>query len=138
MFYFDLHAHPARKGCFMYGNALSDFVHQVENYVFCKLMSINTKYFEYQCCNFSKKHMKMKDRFEELTKEGCGRVFAHKCSGMIHSFTLELGYHFTNNTEDTVQVSNPEFSHGGAGYKPLLDCSGDSAYLTPKAFENVG
>ncbi len=29
MFYFDLHAHPARKGCFVYGNALSDFVQQV-------------------------------------------------------------------------------------------------------------
>lgn len=50
--------------------------------------------------------MKHKDRFEELTKEGCGRVFAHRCSGMIHSFTLELGYHFTNNNDTVVPASN--------------------------------
>ncbi len=25
-FYFDLHAHNAKKGCFIYGNAMSDFV----------------------------------------------------------------------------------------------------------------
>lgn len=28
-FYFDLHAHNAKKGCFIYGNAINDFVDQV-------------------------------------------------------------------------------------------------------------
>lgn len=69
-------------------------------------MSLNTPYFEYQSCNFSQKHMKHKDRFEELTKEGCGRVFAYKCSGIIHSFTLELGYHFTNIMNNIPAASN--------------------------------
>lgn len=50
--------------------------------------------------------MKHKDRFEELTKEGCGRVFAYKCSGIIHSFTLELGYHFTNIMNNIPAASN--------------------------------
>ena len=32
-FYCDLHAHPARKGCFLYGNAL-DFARQVFLYIY--------------------------------------------------------------------------------------------------------
>lgn len=59
-------------------------------------MALNTPYFEYSCCNFSEKHMNHKDKYEALSKDNCGRVFAYKSSGIIHSFTLELGYHFTN------------------------------------------
>ena len=44
-FYFDLHAHGTKKGCFMYGNALTDFIDQVESNVFCKLIATN-------CINF--------------------------------------------------------------------------------------
>jgi cytosolic carboxypeptidase protein 5 len=62
-FYFDLHAHNAKKGCFIYGNAFSDFVEQVESQVFCKLFSINHSGFEYEYCNFTEKHMNAKDRF---------------------------------------------------------------------------
>lgn len=40
-FYFDLHGHNAKKGCFIYGNAFSEFVEQVESQVFCKLFSMN-------------------------------------------------------------------------------------------------
>lgn len=40
-FYFDLHAHNAKKGAFIYGNAINDFVEQVESQVFCKLFSLN-------------------------------------------------------------------------------------------------
>lgn len=46
-FYFDLHAHNAKKGCFIYGNAINDFVEQVESQVFCKLISLNNRGFEY-------------------------------------------------------------------------------------------
>ena len=46
-FYFDLHAHNAKKGCFIYGNAFTDFVEQVESQVFCKLFAINHAGFEY-------------------------------------------------------------------------------------------
>lgn len=34
------------------------------------------------------KHMKARDRFEDLTKEGCGRVVMHRLTGIIHSFSL--------------------------------------------------
>ena len=40
-FYFDLHAHNAKKGAFIYGNAINDFVEQVESQVLCKLFAMN-------------------------------------------------------------------------------------------------
>jgi len=46
-FYFDLHGHNAKKGCFIYGNAFTDFVEQVESQVFCKLFAMNHSGFEY-------------------------------------------------------------------------------------------
>ena len=40
--------------------------------------------------------MVVKDRNEDLTKEGCGRVCFYKQYGVIHSYTLECGYHSNN------------------------------------------
>jgi len=60
-------------------------------------MSMNCINFEYDDCNFTKKHMtKYKDRFEPISKEGCGRVNIYKINNIIHSYTLELGYHCSN------------------------------------------
>lgn len=58
VFYCDLHAHSARKGCFLFGNALNDFVSQVESQVYAKLVSLNCINFEYKQCIFSKRHMR--------------------------------------------------------------------------------
>lgn len=52
----------------MYGNAFDNIVNQVESQVFCKMLSMNSKYFQYDACNFSERHMKIKDRYEPLTK----------------------------------------------------------------------
>lgn len=35
--------------------------------------------------------MNSKDRNEERTKEGCGRVVMHKIAKIIHSYSLECG-----------------------------------------------
>lgn len=94
-FYCDLHAHAAKKGCFLYGNAL-DFVMQVETILFAKVMSLNCINFEYESCNFSQKHMHARDRNEKLTKEGAGRVCVYKICNLIHSYTMECGLHFSN------------------------------------------
>jgi hypothetical protein len=37
--------------------------------------------------------MKIKDKNEPLTKEGCARVVFGKSSGIIHAFTIESGLH---------------------------------------------
>ena len=79
--------------------------------------------------------MTHKDKYEELTKDNCGRVFAYKSSGMIHSFTLEIGYHFSNTTQ-VIQPSNTTFEVGKYSYIP----SPKPQYkiFTPQAFIEVG
>lgn len=52
-FYFDMHGHSSAKGAFIYGNALDNIVSQVESELFCKLMSFNSQYFNFEDCNFS-------------------------------------------------------------------------------------
>jgi murein tripeptide amidase MpaA len=60
--YLDLHAHPANKGNFIFGNAIFDYIDQVESHVFPKILSQNCINFEFEQCIFSRKHMKAKDR----------------------------------------------------------------------------
>ena len=40
--------------------------------------------------------MTSKDKMENMTKEGCGRVTVSKLTGIIHSYTLECGFHSSN------------------------------------------
>jgi len=94
-FYCDLHAHAAKKGCFLYGNAL-EYIMQVESILFAKIMSMNCINFEFESCNFSAKQMNSRDRNEKLTKEGSGRVSIYRLCNLIHSYTLECGLHFSN------------------------------------------
>ena len=108
-FYFDLHAHNSKKGCFIYGNAIDNFVDQVESNTFCKLVSLNTKFFEEEECTFSTKHMKIKDKFEDLTKEGCARVVMHKLTGIIHSYSLECGLISSNVLNELPEPANLEY-----------------------------
>ena len=45
--YLDLHAHPANKGNFTFGNAIYEFVQQVQSQMFPKLLSQNCINFEF-------------------------------------------------------------------------------------------
>jgi len=38
--------------------------------------------------------MKSKDKTDMRSKEGCGRVFAFQEMGLVHSYTVECGYHY--------------------------------------------
>jgi len=60
--YVDLHAHPALKGNFAFGNAIYEFVEQVESQVFPRVLAGNCVNFEFEQCIFSRKHMKARDR----------------------------------------------------------------------------
>jgi len=37
--------------------------------------------------------MGSKDKYDTYTKEGCARVYAFHLSGIVHSYTLEQGFH---------------------------------------------
>jgi len=75
--------------------------------LFAKVMSLNCINFEFESCNFSKKHMFARDRGEKLTKEGAGRVCVYKIANLIHSYTLECGFHYSNELNKIAQPSLP-------------------------------
>ncbi len=59
--------------------------------------------------------MNAKDRFEDLTKEGCGRVVMHKEANIIHSYSLQCGIISANNENVIPEPSNAEFKVGSKG-----------------------
>lgn len=50
--------------------------------------------------------MKWKDRKEVMTKEGCSRVNIYKLTNIIHSYTLECGYHLSSVIQKLAEPSN--------------------------------
>lgn len=72
---------------------------------------MNNRHFQYDACNFSEKHMKVKDKYEPLTKEGCARVVLGRASGIIHCFTIESGLHTVEEERlnELVAPNNPSF-----------------------------
>ncbi|EAR93059.2 zinc carboxypeptidase family protein (macronuclear) [Tetrahymena thermophila SB210] len=152
-FYMDFHSHAGKKGTFLYGNAIEEFSQQVENQVFAKIMAINDPHFEYNYCNFSKAQMKSKDRQDDLTKEGCGRVFVYQTSRIVHSYTLECGFHHATQLNPIAPCSNGEFKVNIEGKEYKLDENdknltlqnfqiqngeGGVNYFTPQMFEESG
>ena len=123
--YLDLHAHPASKGNFIFGNAIFDYIQQVESHLFPKVIAQNCVNFEFEMCNFSRKHMKAKDRFEDMNKEGCGRVVFYKDFGVGHSYTLECGYHQNSTNNILAHPKDPQ-RHFKVNYK--LNERGEKIY----------
>jgi hypothetical protein len=91
-FYLDMHAHATKRGCFIYGNSLPALSDQVENQLYAQLLAVNSAHFEYESCNFSKKHMERVDANDGMSAEGSGRVAMHVATGLVHSYTLECNY----------------------------------------------
>ena len=70
---------------------------------------MNNRGFEYDYCNFSTKHMNAKDRNEDLTKEGCGRVVMYRLAKIIHSYSVECGIVSPINMNDLPDAPNQDF-----------------------------
>jgi hypothetical protein len=87
----DLHAHAAKKGCFMFGNALQG-EKQLNNMTLPKLVALNSLNFDYVECSFSEKIMNCKDKKDGLSREGSGRVGIFRATGITHCYTLECNY----------------------------------------------
>merc|ERR1719430_2011258 len=74
-FLIDLHAHAAKRGCFLYGNRLISTKLQAEVLLYARLTSANSAFMDFDACCFSQRNMTVKEkRDENLSKEGCARV----------------------------------------------------------------
>ncbi|XP_041105717.1 cytosolic carboxypeptidase-like protein 5 isoform X2 [Polyodon spathula] len=131
-YYVDLHGHASKRGCFMYGNSLSEENEQVENMLYPKLISMNSANFDFSGCNFSEKNMYAKDKRDGQSKEGSGRVAIHKATGVIHSYTLECNYN-TGRSVNTV----PSACHDNGRASPPPPPAFPPKY-TIELFEQVG
>jgi cytosolic carboxypeptidase protein 5 len=59
--------------------------------------------------------MNSKDRNEERTKEGCGRVVMHRMANIIHSYSLECGIIAPTKHNQVPSPMNGEFELGYRG-----------------------
>ncbi|XP_034555144.1 cytosolic carboxypeptidase-like protein 5 [Notolabrus celidotus] len=131
-YYVDLHGHASKRGCFMYGNSLSEESQQVENMLYPRLIAVNSAHFDFLGCNFSEKNMYARDKRDGQSKEGSGRVAMHKAIGLLHSYTLECNYN-TGKTMNTI----PPACHDNGRATPPPPPSFPPKY-TPEIFEQVG
>ena len=74
------------------------------------MVGLNHPSFQFEYCNFSKKHMNARDRGEKLTKEGAGRVALFKQTNLTNCYTLECNYNSgsTRNVLSKPLVVSPE------------------------------
>ncbi|KAM7368171.1 hypothetical protein PAMP_014417 [Pampus punctatissimus] len=131
-YYVDLHGHASKRGCFMYGNNLSDESQQVENMLYPRLIAVNSAHFDFLGCNFSEKNMYARDKRDGQSKEGSGRVAIYKAIGLLHSYTLECNYN-TGKAMNTI----PPACHDNGRASPPPPPSFPPKY-TPEIFEQVG
>jgi len=57
--------------------------------------------------------MNSKDKYDQYTKEGCARVFAFKTANILHSYTLELGFHGLSNHNDSFLYNYQDYYSEG-------------------------
>ncbi|KAJ8602728.1 hypothetical protein CTAYLR_003789 [Chrysophaeum taylorii] len=90
--FLDLHAHATKRGAFAYGNALDDPKDVVQNKLYPLLLSVNSPYFDFDGCNFSKEHMLRVD-CDGSSARGAARVAVREYAGLVAAYTLECNYH---------------------------------------------
>lgn len=136
--YLDFHAHASKRGCFIYGNVLDNLEDQIQNQLYCKLISLNTPHFDYEGCLFSKEHMFRTDPGDQakgLTAEGSGRVNTYLSYGLIHSYTIECNY---NTSRVGNEVPPPEQEIGGQFVTPASPFTTNPDKYTPNIYAGVG
>ena len=68
---------------------------------------MNCVEFDYENSSFAKKEMNSKDKNDELTKKGCGRVVFSKVLGQVYAYTLECGYTMSTYINELTPMAAP-------------------------------
>lgn len=76
--------------------------------IFSKLIALNCVSFDYSECGFHEKLMYLKDKWDGLSREGSGRVAIGKQCNLVHSYTLESHYIFSNRLNSVSQAKDLE------------------------------
>ena len=129
--YVDLHGHASKKGCFVYGNYL-EFKEQIETCLFAKLLALNCANFDFAGSNFTESNMRARDKRDNLSKEGSGRVALYKLTGLVRCYTLECNYN-TGKVVNSLVSPEDEVTDTEGG----LYAEGPPRY-TPAIYEDVG
>jgi len=127
----DLHAHAAKRGCFLYGNRLISTRLQAEVLLYARLTSANSAFMDFDACCFSQRNMTVKEkRDENLSKEGCARVAFYYLTGSPHIYTLECNY-------NVGKFMNSIASGRSGAVTPPLATMPNQKY-TPNSYAEVG
>ncbi len=144
-FYIDLHGHVNKSGIFLYGNALKGG-EQVNNVLFARLLSMNSLHFDLPSCSFAESNMKIKDKIDGSSREGCSRVAVYRETGLANCYTIEASFQGTRrmNTlssklirdkkliEQEIPLTNPHskiYEGKGGAYTPEI--YGDMGRVLP-------
>ncbi|OQS01635.1 cytosolic carboxypeptidase-like protein 5 isoform 2 [Achlya hypogyna] len=143
--YIDLHAHAAKRGCFIYGNRLDSVDAQVATQLYPKLVGLNSAHFEYDQCTFSLENMHLVEKRDGgLSKQGCGRVALYNATKDMlpntYFYTLECNYN-TGRKPGRVPPTGTMPQRGGRPSGPLSPEVPARSYApkyTPASWEDVG
>lgn len=132
-FYIDQHAHAAKRGCFVYGNAL-ELSRQIDNVAYAKLVALNSSHFDFKGSCFSEGNMFASSKRDNgLSKEGSGRVGIFLATNLTHVYTVECNY----NTGKTLNILPPCSGDSGMSEQSMTVSSKPPPY-TKQIYEDVG
>lgn len=98
-----------------------------------KLISMNTRNFDYSQSNFTEKMMTRKDK-KGVSREGAGRVaMAKDCPGLIHSYTLECNYCCGAVVNDLKERFDLEKRRYLADSEPIIDTNSNFYKNSPSS-----
>ena len=117
LFYVDTHGHASKRGCFFYGNALP-LEQQVGAVLFAKLVSLNSRWFDFNGCVFSLRNMYRPDKRDGLSKAGSGRVSVYRMTDLTFVYTLECNYNTGRFVNKLAPPHVPTKLEGAAALSP--------------------
>lgn len=143
-FFCDYHSHGLPRNCYFYGNFMKYHL-QVETKTFAKLMELTCPEFTASDCDFSFKSMGYKigkKNRTAKTKVACSRVVAFRSTLLIHSFTLEIGYHGMVNKRPGVELDESCDSYDDPNQNiEVIDSSvvpSNNSYFTQDCYQRIG